>query len=119
MGLARAHLPPRRGAAAAAGAAGGALLVALHLLAEFGALQMLRFPTFTTAIYDQYQSTFNGAAANMLASVLVLLCWLVLLIELLARGHARIGARSGPAPPAPPAPPPGPVDAAGGARVRT
>ena len=52
---------------------GGALLVALHLLAEFGALQMLRFPTFTTAIYDQYQSTFNGPAANMLAGVLVLL----------------------------------------------
>ncbi|MCW2566481.1 MAG: binding-protein-dependent transport system inner rane component, partial [Mycobacterium sp.] len=42
---------------------GGALLVGLHLLAEFGALQMLRFPTFTTAIYDQYRSTFNGAAA--------------------------------------------------------
>ena len=42
---------------------GGALLVGLHLLAEFGALQMLRFPTFTTAIYDQYQSTFNGPAA--------------------------------------------------------
>jgi iron(III) transport system permease protein len=34
--------------------AGGMLLVALHLLAEFGALQMLRFPTFTTAIFDQY-----------------------------------------------------------------
>ena len=50
-----------------------ALLVALHLLAEFGALQMLRFPTFTTAIYDQYQSTFNGPAATMLAGVLVLL----------------------------------------------
>ena len=29
---------------------GGTLLVGLHLLAEFGALQMLRFPTFTTAI---------------------------------------------------------------------
>ena len=29
---------------------GGALLVALHLLAEFGVLAMLRFPTFTTAI---------------------------------------------------------------------
>ena len=52
---------------------GGALLVALHLLAEFGALQMLRYPTFTTAIYDQYQSTFNGPAATMLAGVLVLL----------------------------------------------
>ena len=46
---------------------GGGLLVGLHLLAEFGALQMLRFPTFTTAIYDQFQSTFNGPAATMLA----------------------------------------------------
>ncbi|MGH3915559.1 MAG: ABC transporter permease [Pseudonocardiaceae bacterium] len=54
---------------------GGALLVGLHLLAEFGALQMLRFPTFTTAIYDQFQSTFNGPAATMLAGVLVS-CWL-------------------------------------------
>jgi iron(III) transport system permease protein len=33
---------------------GGCLLVGLHLLAEFGALQLLRFPTFTTAIYDLY-----------------------------------------------------------------
>jgi len=35
---------------------GGCLLVGLHLLAEFGALQMLQFATFTTAIYDQYRS---------------------------------------------------------------
>jgi iron(III) transport system permease protein len=68
---------------------GGMLLVALHLLAEFGALQMLRFPTFTTAIYDQYRSTFNGHAANMLASVLVSGCLLLLLLELLARGRGR------------------------------
>ena len=32
------------------------------------------FDTFTTAIYDQFQSTFNGAGATMLAGVLVLLC---------------------------------------------
>ena len=32
------------------------------LLAEYGAVQMLRFPTFTTAIYDQYGSTFNVPA---------------------------------------------------------
>ena len=43
---------------------GGGLLVALHLLAEFGALQMLRFPTFTTAIYEQFGSTFNGAGGQ-------------------------------------------------------
>ena len=58
---------------------GGMLLVGLHLLAEFGALQLLRFPTFTTAIYDLYGSTFNGAAANMIAGVLVLCCLLLLL----------------------------------------
>lgn len=73
---------------------GGGLLVSLHLLAEFGALQMLRFDTFTTAIYDQFQSTFNGAGATVLAGVLVLLCLLLLGAEhgLAGRGRtARIG----------------------------
>ena len=69
---------------------GGVLLVGLHLLAEFGALQLLRFQTFTTAIYDQYGSTFNGAAANMIAGVLVLCCLLLLLGELRLRGHRRL-----------------------------
>ncbi len=72
---------------------GGSLLVGLHLLAEFGALQMLRFPTFTTAIYDQYKSAFNGPAANMLAVVLVLACVLLLTAELKLRGrhhYARV-----------------------------
>jgi iron(III) transport system permease protein len=67
---------------------GGCLLVSLHLLGEFGALQMLRFPTFTTAIYDQYRATFNGPGATMLAGVLVVLCLLLLLAELRLRGHA-------------------------------
>ncbi len=68
---------------------GGALLVALHLLAEFGALQLLRYPTFTTAIYDQYESSFTSTAANMLAGVLVLCCLLLLLAEVRLRGRAR------------------------------
>ncbi|MGY1640943.1 ABC transporter permease [Geodermatophilus sp. SYSU D00703] len=74
---------------------GGSLLVALHVLAEFGALQMLRYPTFTTAIYDQYRATFNGPGATMLAGVLVLLCLVLLLAELRLRGrrgYARTGA---------------------------
>lgn len=73
---------------------GGALLVGLHLLAEYGALQMIRYATFTTAIMEQYQSTFNGAAATMLATVLVGLCLLLVTIEVLVRGrgrYARIG----------------------------
>ena len=73
---------------------GGSLLVGLHLLAEFGALQMLRYPTFTTAIYDQYRATFNGPGATMLAGVLVLLCLVLLVAELRLRGH-RGYARSG------------------------
>lgn len=69
--------------------AGGALLVSLHLLAEYGAFAMIQFDTFTTAIYDQFRSTFNGSAANMLAGVLVLLCLLLLLGETRTRGSAR------------------------------
>ena len=62
--------------------------------AEFGALSLLRFPTFTTAIYDQYGSTFNGSAATAMAAVLVLLCLFLLLAELRLRGnrhYARVG----------------------------
>lgn len=72
---------------------GGCLLVGIHLLAEFGALQMLRFPTFTTAIYDQFKSSFNSAAANMIAGVLVIACLLLLTAELRLRGdrhYARV-----------------------------
>ena len=68
---------------------GGALLVGLHLLAEYGAFAMIRFDTFTTAIMVQFQSTFNGTAGNMLASVLVFFCLILLLLEARGRGSAR------------------------------
>ncbi len=68
---------------------GGALLVGLHLLAEYGLYAMIRFDTFTTAIFDQFKSTFNGPAANMLAGVLALSCLLLLTLESACRGKAR------------------------------
>jgi iron(III) transport system permease protein len=68
---------------------GGVLLVSVHMLSEFGAFAMLRFQTFTTAIYDQYKLSFDGAAASMLASVLVVLCLVLLVAELGARGRGR------------------------------
>jgi iron(III) transport system permease protein len=68
---------------------GGALLIGIHLLAEFGAFAMLRFDTFTVAIFQQFQVTFNGTAGSMLAGVLVLLCLVFLAAEALARGRAR------------------------------
>ncbi|WP_309107632.1 iron ABC transporter permease [Arthrobacter sp.] len=68
---------------------GGGLLVGLHLLAEYGAFAMIRFETFTTAIMQQYASTFNGTAGNMLASVLVFFCLILLVLEARSRGTAR------------------------------
>lgn len=68
---------------------GGVLLVALHLLSEFGALEMLRFPTFTTAILDQFDVAFDSRSGSVLALVLVGLAVALLTVELLARGRTR------------------------------
>jgi iron(III) transport system permease protein len=68
---------------------GGGLLIGVHLLAEYGAFAMLRFSTFTTAIFEQFQATFNGAAGSTLAAVLVMLCLVLLVAEATARGNAR------------------------------
>ncbi|MCF6390728.1 iron ABC transporter permease [Mycobacterium sp. MBM] len=82
---------------------GGGLLIGVHLLAEYGAFAMLRFATFTTAIFEQFQATFDGAAGATLAGVLVLLCLVLLLGEALLRGSARF-ARIGSGAPRPAAP---------------
>ncbi|WP_432945684.1 ABC transporter permease [Kribbella sp. CA-253562] len=70
--------------------AGGALLVGLHLLAEFGVLEMMRYPTFTTAILQQFAVGFSNAAGSLLAAVLMLLCLGLLAAEVPLRGRARI-----------------------------
>lgn len=80
---------------------GGALVVALHLLAEYGAFAFLRFDTFTTAIVVAYQATFAGPQAAALGLVLVLLCLGLLAAESVARGRARY-ARVGGGSPHPP-----------------
>ncbi|MBT9259867.1 MAG: iron ABC transporter permease [Clostridiales bacterium] len=67
---------------------GGALLVALHMLAEFGALSLLRVDTLTTAIFLQYELAFNNSAAALYTALLLLICLGVLLLERLFRGTA-------------------------------
>ena len=69
---------------------GGGLLIGVHLLAEYGAFAMLRFDTFTIAIFEQFQATFDGAAGSTLAGVLVLLCLVLLVAEALARGTRTV-----------------------------
>lgn len=75
-------------------ALGGALIIALHLLAEYGAFAQLRFPTFATEIYAEYQLGFDGASAALLSLVVVAISIVVLGAELGLRGrtrYARVG----------------------------
>lgn len=57
------------------------LLVSLYVLAEFGGIAILRYDTFTRAIYNAYRSSFDRTAAAALAVVLVVITVLILLIE--------------------------------------
>ncbi|MBI1294708.1 ABC transporter permease subunit [bacterium] len=67
----------------------GSLLVALYTLSDFGAVSLLRFNSFTRAIYVQYLSSFDRSLASLLALILVLLTVLLLLAERRSRGRAR------------------------------
>jgi iron(III) transport system permease protein len=74
---------------------GGCLLVALVILAEYGAFEILGYQTFTTEIFTEFNVSFNVPTASALSLVLVLLSLLVLSGEGLARGRGRVS-RSGP-----------------------
>lgn len=81
----------------------GALLVALYTLSDFGAVSLLRFDSFTRAIYLQYQGSLDRTMAAVLALILVVLTAGVLIVEAAARGRARYY-RSASGVPAPPGP---------------
>jgi iron(III) transport system permease protein len=78
---------------------GGCLLVALVLLAEYGAFEILGYQTFTTEIFTEFgvgaTTTTGFATACALSLVLVVLSLLVLAGEGLLRGRGRTS-RSGP-----------------------
>ncbi len=73
--------PQIRPAALASG-----LLVALYTLSEFGAIALLRFDTFTRAIYNAYRGSFDRTSAAALALVLVALTLIVIYFERRYRG---------------------------------
>ena len=67
----------------------GALLVAFYTLSDFGAVSMLRFDSFTRAIYMQYNASFDRSVAAVLALLLVGLTLVILIFESKMRGKAR------------------------------
>jgi iron(III) transport system permease protein len=66
----------------------GSLLVALYTLSDFGAVSLLRFDSFTRAIYVQYQASLDRSAAAVLGLVLVALTMLIVTAEVRTRGSA-------------------------------
>jgi iron(III) transport system permease protein len=62
---------------------GGCLMVLLGLLAEYGAFEILRFQTFTTEIFTEFNLGINPAAASALSLVLVVLSLLVIGTEMM------------------------------------
>ncbi|MHB8378641.1 MAG: ABC transporter permease [Acidimicrobiales bacterium] len=74
---------------------GGCLLVALVILAEYGAFEILGYPTFTTAIFSEFSVGFDTASACALSLVLVLLSLVVMIGESSVRGAGHVS-RAGP-----------------------
>ena len=74
----------------------GALLVALYVLSDFGAVATMRYDAFTWVIYSSYRSGFNPSRAAILAIVLVLIALVLLFGEKILRGQneSHLSARS-------------------------
>jgi iron(III) transport system permease protein len=68
---------------------GGSVLVALVVLAEFGAFEILGYNTLTTEIYTEFTVGFNQPAACAFSLILVVLGCFILFGEGAARGRGR------------------------------
>ena len=69
--------------------AAGGLLVALYTLSDFGAVSLLRYETFTWAIFIQYESAIDRTLGAAFSLTLVLLALAFLLAEYFTRGRSR------------------------------
>lgn len=84
-GFWRVALPMARPAIVA-----GMALALMEALADFGAVAVFNYDTFTTAIYKSWFGFFNLQAAAQLASLLLLFVALALFAEQRARGAGRL-----------------------------
>ncbi len=69
--------------------AAGGLLVALYTLSDFGAVSLLRYETFTWAIFIQYEAALDRTLGAAFSLVLVILALVFLGMETLTRGRSR------------------------------
>jgi len=69
--------------------AGGVMLALMETLADFGTVAVFNYDTFTTAIYKAWFGMFSLAAASQLASVLIVIVFVVILVEQRMRSGMR------------------------------
>ncbi|MCR6652937.1 MAG: iron ABC transporter permease [Cellvibrionaceae bacterium] len=68
----------------------GMALALMEALADFGAVAVFNYDTFTTAIYKSWFGFFNLQAAAQLASLLLLFVAIALVLEQQARGRGKL-----------------------------
>lgn len=69
--------------------ASGVMLVLMETLADFGTVAVFNYDTFTTAIYKAWFSMFSLSAASQLASLLIVLVFVITVIEQKFRSRIR------------------------------
>jgi len=67
----------------------GLALALMETLADFGAVSVFNYDTFTTAIYNAWYGLFNLTVAAQLASLLLLFVGVTLVLEKQSRDRAR------------------------------
>lgn len=69
--------------------AGGVMLALMETLADFGTVSVFNYDTFTTAIYKAWFSMFSLSAASQLASLLIIIVFIVIFLEQQFRSRMR------------------------------
>ena len=66
----------------------GALLAALYTLSDFGAVSLMRYAAFTSAIYAQYAGRLDRTPAAVLSVLLIVIALVIIWAEGRTRGRA-------------------------------
>jgi len=69
--------------------AGGIMLVLMETLADFGTVAVFNYDTFTTAIYKAWFSMFSLSTASQLASLLIIIVFVLIVLEQQFRSRMR------------------------------
>ncbi|MCF8106688.1 MAG: iron ABC transporter permease [Desulfohalobiaceae bacterium] len=75
--------------------AAGLMLVLMETLADFGAVSVLNYNTFTTAIYKAWYGFFSLNTAGQLSSILILAVFFCLFLEQTFRSRGRFTLMAG------------------------